>query len=208
MFAFAACGGEDDPSGESGAAPTEEATEAPTEAPTEAAPEAAAPPRADGVKVTGKPGEKPTIKVPEGGDPPTELMIEDIKKGKGAEAKAGQTVSVEYVGALFKDGSVFDNSWDRGEPIAFPLGAGQVIPGWDQGVEGMKVGGRRVLTIPPDLAYGASGRARSARTRRSSSSSTSRDQLAVASASPAARTAAISVPAAGRAASRGPRRGA
>jgi len=162
VFAFAACGGEDDRSGESGAAPSEEATEAPpeaaTEAPTEAPPEAAAPTEGKtGVKVTGKTGSKPTIEVPEGAEPPSELTIEDLKEGDGAEAKAGTTVSVNYVGALFKDGMVFDNSWDRGEPISFPLGAGQVIPGWDQGFEGMKVGGRRVLVIPSDLAYGPTG---------------------------------------------------
>jgi peptidylprolyl isomerase len=158
VFAFAACGGEDDRSGESGAAPSEEATEAATEAPTEAPPEAAAPTEGQtGVKVTGKTGSKPTIEVPEGAEPPSELTIEDLKEGDGAEAKAGTTISVNYVGALFKDGSVFDNSWDRGEPISFPLGAGQVIPGWDQGFEGMKVGGRRVLVIPSDLAYGPTG---------------------------------------------------
>jgi len=158
VFAFAACGGEDDRSGESGAAPAEEATEAATEAPTEAAPEAAgATEGKTGVKVTGKAGEKPTIEVPKGAEPPSELTIEDLKEGDGAEAKAGTTISVNYVGSLFKDGSVFDNSYDRGEPISFPLGAGQVIPGWDQGFEGMKVGGRRVLVIPSDLAYGPTG---------------------------------------------------
>ncbi len=157
VFAFAACGGEDDRSGESGAAPSEEVTEAPTEAATEAPPEAAAPTEGEsGVKVTGKLGSKPEIEVPKG-EPPSTLVIEDLKEGDGAEAKAGSTVSVNYVGALYEDGSVFDNSWDRGEPISFPLGGGQVIPGWDQGFEGMKVGGRRVLVIPPDLAYGPNG---------------------------------------------------
>ena len=155
-FAFAACG-DDSGSDETAAtpAPTEEVTEAPTEAPTE---EAAGGGSGSGseVKVTGKLGEKPEIEVP-GGDPPTELVIKDIKKGSGEEATAGSTVSAHYVGALFSDGSVFDNSWDRGEPISFPLGQGQVIPGWDQGLEGMKVGGRRVLTIPPDMGYGPSG---------------------------------------------------
>jgi peptidylprolyl isomerase len=163
VFAVAACGGEDDRSGESGAAPSEEVTEAPTEAAPEAPTEApteeggSATEGESGVKVTGKSGEKPEIEVPEGADPPSELIIEDLKEGDGAEAKSGSTVSVHYVGALYKDGSVFDNSWDRGEPITFPLGAGQVIPGWDQGFEGMKVGGRRVLTIPSDLAYGPTG---------------------------------------------------
>jgi peptidylprolyl isomerase len=154
VFAFAACGGEDDRSGEETAAtPTEAATEAPTEAPTE---EGSEPSGESGVKVSGKLGEKPEIEVPSG-DPPAELVVEDIEEGDGAEAKAGQTVSVQYVGVLYKDGSEFDASWNRGEPFSFPLGQGQVIPGWDQGVEGMKVGGRRVLTIPPDLAYGPNG---------------------------------------------------
>ena len=76
-------------------------------------------------------------------------------KGKGKRAKAGDTVDVQYVGVSWSTGKQFDASWDRGaEPFSFPLGAGQVIPGWDQGVEGMRVGGRRVLVIPPDLAYG------------------------------------------------------
>jgi len=86
----------------------------------------------------------------------TELKIEDLKKGTGAEAKAGATVSVHYTGWL-TDGTKFDPAVDRGTPFEFPLGAGNVIAGWDQGVEGMKVGGKRRLTIPPDLGYGAQG---------------------------------------------------
>jgi len=157
VLAFAACG--DDKSTESEApAPTEQATEAPTEAPTEASTAAAGGGKsgADAVKVTGKLGEKPTIESA-GGEPPTELVIKDIKKGKGDPVRAGQNVSVQYTGALFNDGSPFDNSWDRGQPFEFTLGGGQVIPGWDQGVEGMKEGGRRLLIIPPELGYGASG---------------------------------------------------
>ncbi|AGC48711.1 FKBP-type peptidylprolyl cis-trans isomerase [Myxococcus stipitatus DSM 14675] len=84
------------------------------------------------------------------------LKIEDSKVGTGDEAKAGQTVSVHYVGTL-TDGKKFDSSRDRGQPFSFKLGAGQVIQGWDQGVAGMKVGGVRKLTIPPDLGYGARG---------------------------------------------------
>ena len=156
MFALSACGGEDDRSDETGATPPRRRPKRRPRPPTEAPTEAAADQGESGVKVTGELGEKPKIEVP-GGDPPTELVIEDIKEGDGAEAKAGQTVTVQYVGALFKDGTEFDNSWDRGEPFSFPLGQGQVIPGWDQGVEGMKVGGRRVLMIPPDLAYGPNG---------------------------------------------------
>ena len=85
-----------------------------------------------------------------------ELQIEDIRVGTGAEAKAGQTVSVHYVGTL-TDGKKFDSSRDRGSPFNFPLGGGKVIKGWDQGVAGMKVGGLRKLTIPPHLAYGDRG---------------------------------------------------
>ena len=99
--------------------------------------------------------EKPAIAQPSG-DPPTELQTVDIVKGKGKAAKAGDNVSVQYVGNSWSTGAQFDASWDRGsEPFTFPLGAGQVIPGWDQGVAGMKKGGRRLLVIPPELAYGA-----------------------------------------------------
>ncbi|HJL14710.1 MAG TPA: FKBP-type peptidyl-prolyl cis-trans isomerase [Sandaracinaceae bacterium LLY-WYZ-13_1] len=84
------------------------------------------------------------------------LQKEDIQVGDGAEAVAGKTVSVHYTGTL-TDGSKFDSSLDRGEPFSFQLGAGQVIRGWDEGVQGMKVGGKRKLTIPPDMAYGDRG---------------------------------------------------
>ena len=85
------------------------------------------------------------------------LEIKDLVVGTGAEAKAGQTVQVHYTGCL-TDGKKFDSSVDRGTPFSFKLGAGQVIKGWDQGVAGMKVGGKRKLTIPPEMAYGAAGR--------------------------------------------------
>jgi len=84
------------------------------------------------------------------------LQYWDIKVGNGAEAKAGQQVSVHYTGWL-TNGKKFDSSLDRGQPFSFKLGAGQVIKGWDEGVEGMKVGGKRQLRIPPDLAYGSRG---------------------------------------------------
>jgi FKBP-type peptidyl-prolyl cis-trans isomerase FkpA len=84
------------------------------------------------------------------------LKIEDLVAGNGAEAKSGQMVSVHYTGWL-TNGKKFDSSVDRGQPFEFKLGAGQVIKGWDQGVAGMKVGGKRKLTIPPELAYGARG---------------------------------------------------
>jgi peptidylprolyl isomerase len=99
---------------------------------------------------------KPTVNVPKGA-PPKKLEIKDIEEGTGPEAKAGDEVTVQYVGVNYKNGKEFDASWDRGEPFTFQLGAGMVIPGWDQGVEGMKVGGRRELIIPPELAYGPEG---------------------------------------------------
>ncbi|MFF7360299.1 FKBP-type peptidyl-prolyl cis-trans isomerase [Streptomyces sp. NPDC008125] len=97
--------------------------------------------------------EKPEIDFPIG-DAPTELQIEDITVGDGPEAKAGAVVEVHYVGVTFETGEEFDASWNRGQTFRFPLGGGRVIKGWDQGVEGMKVGGRRKLTIPAHLAYG------------------------------------------------------
>ena len=100
---------------------------------------------------------KPQIEVPDEA-PPTELEIDDIVEGDGAEAKAGDDVTVQYVGVDYETGEQFDASWDRNEPFPFKLGSGSVIPGWDEGVEGMRVGGRRELTIPPDLAYGEQGR--------------------------------------------------
>jgi peptidylprolyl isomerase len=99
---------------------------------------------------------KPAVSIPSE-DPPTALVIEDITEGDGDEAAAGRTVMVHYVGVAWSDGAQFDASWDRGESFDFRLGAGQVIAGWDQGVQGMKVGGRRRLTIPPELGYGSRG---------------------------------------------------
>ena len=99
---------------------------------------------------------KPEITIPKG-KAPKELVIKDIEEGTGAPAEPGQQVTVQYVGTSFLNGRQFDASWDRGEPFTFQLGSGGVIQGWDKGVEGMKVGGRRQLVIPPDLAYGPQG---------------------------------------------------
>ena len=99
---------------------------------------------------------KPEIDFPEG-PPPEDLEITDLTVGSGAEAGPGHQVSVHYVGVAYSTGEEFDASWNRGNPLTFQLGAGQVIPGWDQGVQGMKVGGRRQLTIPAHLAYGDRG---------------------------------------------------
>jgi peptidylprolyl isomerase len=94
---------------------------------------------------------------PPSGAAPTKLVVKDLVAGTGAPAKTGATVTVNYVGVLFHGGKVFDASWNRKQTFSFPLGQGQVIPGWDQGVPGMKVGGRRELIIPAALAYGAQG---------------------------------------------------
>jgi peptidylprolyl isomerase len=100
--------------------------------------------------------QKPEVSKP-AGDIPFELGVEDIVVGDGDEAVAGKKVSVHYVGVAFSTGEEFDASWNRGQPFSFKLGKGQVIPGWDAGVQGMKVGGRRKLTIPSAMAYGARG---------------------------------------------------
>jgi peptidylprolyl isomerase len=131
-----ACGDDDD-SGSAGA-------EQPAETTTEAQPS----PEDTSVK--------PVIDKPSG-SPPRRLVQEDIVKGKGKAAKAGDRVTVQYVGVSFSTGRQFDASWDRGQPFGFSLGAGEVIPGWDKGIVGMKQGGRRKLTIPPEQAYGAQG---------------------------------------------------
>lgn len=108
---------------------------------------------AAGVQVSGGPDEKPSIDVPDG-RPPAELVVQDLIEGDGAEAAENATVTTHYVGVSWSTGEEFDSSWGRGQPATFPLN--QVIPGWTQGIPGMKVGGRRLLVIPPDLAYGDS----------------------------------------------------
>ncbi len=101
--------------------------------------------------------EKPHVYVPPGEAPPTELVIEDLEVGDGAEATAGQTVEVHYVGVAWSTRKQFDASWDRDDTFSFRLGGRQVIAGWDEGVAGMKVGGRRRLVIPPAKGYGRQG---------------------------------------------------
>ncbi|MDP2290790.1 MAG: FKBP-type peptidyl-prolyl cis-trans isomerase [Actinomycetota bacterium] len=100
--------------------------------------------------------EKPTVTIPEG-EPPIDLRIVDEVVGEGEEATIGKRVIVHYVGVAWSTGAQFDASWDRGDTFDFRLGAREVIEGWDHGVKGMKVGGRRTLTIPPDLGYGSRG---------------------------------------------------
>jgi peptidylprolyl isomerase len=100
--------------------------------------------------------EKPTVQIPDGPAPDT-LKVEDLVEGEGDEAESGDTLSVQYLGVLYKSGKEFDSNWGSKEPFEIELGSGGVIPGWEQGLEGMKVGGTRQLTIPPDLAYGKQG---------------------------------------------------
>jgi peptidylprolyl isomerase len=143
LFA-AACGDDDDPETAATPEPTAEAT---------AEPAGEIDPSAISDDLTAK----PAVDKPEG-SPPAELVTEDIVKGKGRTAEAGDLVSMQYVGNAWSTGEQFDASWDRGaQPLQFPLGTGQVIPGWDQGIQGMKEGGRRLLVIPPDMAYGPAG---------------------------------------------------
>jgi peptidylprolyl isomerase len=140
--AVAGCGGDDESTTTSPAPPRHTDT-------TEHSPAALA----EALKDTSA---KPVIPKPTG-SPPRTLVKDDIVKGKGRPAKLGDTVSVQYEGVTFSTSEQFDASWDRGQPFTFVLGAGKVIPGWDRGVVGMRTGGRRMLTIPPELAYGTSG---------------------------------------------------
>ncbi|HEX5375082.1 MAG TPA: FKBP-type peptidyl-prolyl cis-trans isomerase [Solirubrobacterales bacterium] len=151
VLVVAGCGGDDSTteSTETTQAATTESPPAESTAPKQAKPEASKKPKPATNKT------KPKVTVPSG-PPPKRLEVKDVETGSGATAKAGDVVSVEYVGVGYGSGEEFDASWGR-EPFTFQLGAGMVIPGWDQGVEGMKVGGRRELIIPPELAYGEAG---------------------------------------------------
>ena len=159
-LAFAGCGGDstsstsDTGTTEAETSTTEEPTkeETPSEKPGE-------PPVEKETEISAaeqKQLKEPKVTVPSG-PPPKQLVTKDLKKGFGAVADEGDEVIVHYVGLNYKSGKEFDASWNRGEPFRFELGAGMVIPGWDQGVEGMKVGGRRELVIPPELGYGTAG---------------------------------------------------
>lgn len=111
------------------------------------------------VKVSGAPKQKPTVTIPDNCDPPAELKVQDVSAGSGAAAKEGDSVEVNYLGVAWSTKAEFDSSWKPGrEPFAVsPLGQAQVITGWNQGLVGAKVGGRRVLVIPPSLGYGSRG---------------------------------------------------
>jgi peptidylprolyl isomerase len=146
VLAIAGCGSSSNASSGGQATSTPTATATATAAPTAA-------PQGGPLKDL---SQKPAVKVPKG-KPPKKLVIKDIVKGKGKAAHPGEFVTVQYVGDSWSTGKQFDASWDHGQPFQFPLGAGQVIPGWDKGVKGMRVGGRRELIIPPRLGYGAAG---------------------------------------------------
>jgi peptidylprolyl isomerase len=163
VLAAAGCGGGD--SGNDQSAADQTATDTQTQTQTATAP--TQPPADTAVKarkVKPSAAEASLGKKPQPargkGQAPTRLVAQDLIAGKGRKAAAGDLVSVQYVGVLFSNGKEFDASWKKGKPgraFQFPLGSGQVIPGWDQGVVGMRVGGRRKLIIPADLAYGAQG---------------------------------------------------
>ena len=145
----AGCGSSDDSStgsGESTATSTESSEKSPAES------GGSAEKQSSGGEKT-----KPKVTVPSG-PPPKQLEIKEIEKGTGATAKAGDEALVQYVGVGYESEEEFDSSWSHNEPLPLKLGAGGVIPGWEQGIEGMKVGGRRELIIPPNLAYGPEGR--------------------------------------------------
>ena len=134
---------------ETNKAEEEAATEESAAAPEQTATEESAP-------ATANARPKPKVAKPTG-TPPKKLVSEDLIEGKGTPAKAGDQITVNYVGVSFKSGKEFDSSFRTGQPFQLDLGAGMVIPGWDRGIVGMKVGGRRKLTIPPELAYGPEG---------------------------------------------------
>jgi len=137
VLAFAGCGGSSDSSTESSESTSTSTSESTAKT---------------------KPAEKtkPTVTVPKGA-PPKKLVVRELEKGSGAEAKAGDEITVQYVGVDYKQGKEFDSSWSRNEPFTFNFGAGEVIAGWEQGIKGMKIGGRRELIVPSELGYGETG---------------------------------------------------
>ena len=153
-LAVAACGG-DDNDNENQAVTAPEIT-TPAETTGEPSTETQAQAAPAGGSISKDLSKKPEIPQPTG-EPPTELESKDIVKGKGRTARKGDNVTVQYVGVNHSNGAEFDASWNAGQPFTFTLGSGQVIPGWDEGVAGMKEGGRRKLVIPPAMAYGPQG---------------------------------------------------
>lgn len=148
MLVVAGCGSDDSSTTSSSSASTEESS----------APEETETTETEGSEESESTEKKSKPKVtPPKGAPPKQLVTNDLEEGSGAEAKAGDEITVQYVGVNFKNGKEFDSSWSRSEPFTFTLGEGFVIPGWEEGFEGMKVGGRRELVIPPELGYGSTG---------------------------------------------------
>jgi FKBP-type peptidyl-prolyl cis-trans isomerase len=164
-LALGACGDDNGSGGNAGNTLSQSTTATDTQTQTQTTPAPSGPAPVEAKKVTPAPAEASASTKPKPqkgtGSPPSKLEAEDLIVGKGAPAKEGDTVSVQYVGVLFKNGKEFDSSWqgkkERGQPFQFQIGAGQVIPGWDKGVAGMRTGGRRKLIIPADLAYGSQG---------------------------------------------------
>ena len=144
----AGCGGSDDPATKSGAAAASTSTRAPAASPAEAV-------NAIAGGISHKLSKRPRIPTPHG-EPPAQLVVKDIVRGKGKKVKAGDTVTVQYVGASWSNGQEFDASWNRGQAFTFQV-PGQVIEGWNEGVLGMREGGRRLLVIPPAKGYGTQG---------------------------------------------------
>jgi peptidylprolyl isomerase len=151
LAVFAACGDVDEQEAAATPEPTAETTAAPE-------PTAAPAGEIELASISEKLSEKPAPEIPSDTTPPAELITEDVVKGKGKAARSGDTVSMQYAGYNWSNGELFDASWDRGkQPFEFGLGAGMVIPGWDEGIAGMKPGGRRLLVIPPEMGYGPAG---------------------------------------------------
>lgn len=149
-----ACGGSDSEASQSNTSPTSATTSSASPSASATKPSEEGPTiSVDGVTVSGPKNDAPTITVTPGAPAPTTLVSQDVYTGEGREITAGGAGSFQYSGVLFSDGTPFDSSWDRGQPIDISLD--QVIPGWQQGIVGMKEGGRRLLIVPPDLAYGS-----------------------------------------------------
>ena len=154
LAVLAACGGSEGSSTDTTSSPTSAATGSASPSASATKPSEEGPTiNVDGVTVSGPKNEAPTITVTPGATAPTALVSQDVYTGEGTEITAGGAGSFQYSGVLFSDGTPFDSSWDRGRPIDISLD--QVIPGWQQGIVGMKEGGRRLLIVPPDLAYGS-----------------------------------------------------
>ncbi|MDT8913947.1 FKBP-type peptidyl-prolyl cis-trans isomerase [Amycolatopsis sp. PS_44_ISF1] len=150
-LSLTACGGDSDTAAGPGS-PAPQNSAAPASAPS-----AGRECTADDIKTTGSFGQAPTITIPDTCAPPKKLITKDLSEGTGGGAKAGQKVTMNYTLVTWSDKQKLDSSFDRGQTFPLTLGAGEVIPGWDQGLVGIKQGGRRLLVIPPDLGYGQGG---------------------------------------------------